>query len=230
MGKYFTPEEIKQQQDYIREHVHDKTNFFTREGIVQDIIKRFVPMTGTIVEAGVGGGKLSKDLLAAGYHSLHLLDIDNYLPQELRQPPVVFHQMDLSFASLPFESNSVDAVLAIAIVEHLENPILLAREAARVLKPGGIYVIAIPWIFSLRSRFSFLFRGDLKGYNLGNNHIALFTKAVFAKVFLKYFSIAETRYGGSYIRILGRKWKLPGERPWLDRLIADKVLYVFQKK
>jgi len=41
--------------------------------------------------------------------------------------------------AIPFRDHSLDAVLSYAVLEHLYNPFLAAREIHRVLKPGGIF-------------------------------------------------------------------------------------------
>src|SRR6185436_19409586 len=38
---------------------------------------------------------------------------------------------------LPFKNDSVDAVISVAVLEHVKDPFLCAREMSRVLKPGG---------------------------------------------------------------------------------------------
>lgn len=45
---------------------------------------------------------------------------------------------------LPYDSGSVDRIVASQVLEHLENPIDGLREWYRVLKPGGTILIAVP--------------------------------------------------------------------------------------
>ncbi len=48
--------------------------------------------------------------------------------------------------SLPFRDASFDAVISIAVLEHVRNPFDAAREIERVLKPGGEIYIAVPFL------------------------------------------------------------------------------------
>ncbi len=48
---------------------------------------------------------------------------------------------------LPLEDNSVDAILLMNLLEHVEDPHKAVKEAYRVLKPGGYCYIDAPFLF-----------------------------------------------------------------------------------
>jgi SAM-dependent methyltransferase len=48
--------------------------------------------------------------------------------------------------SLPFKDGSVDAILNIAVLEHVKSPQLVLKEIHRVLKPGGKVFSVIPFM------------------------------------------------------------------------------------
>lgn len=47
---------------------------------------------------------------------------------------------------LPFKSDTFDAVFSLAVLEHVKNPFECAQEIIRVLKPGGILYVAVPFL------------------------------------------------------------------------------------
>ncbi|GIH09382.1 hypothetical protein Rhe02_74490 [Rhizocola hellebori] len=104
-------------------------------------LKRFLPgVTGTIVDVGAGQSPF-KHLLhkkAARYVALDIYTADDF---GYRNPDVV--QFDGQ--SIPFDANSVDAVLCTEVLEHVENAQALVNEMHRIAKPGAPVVITVPW-------------------------------------------------------------------------------------
>jgi len=52
---------------------------------------------------------------------------------------------------LPFETGSVDAVIAEMLFEHLEHPEAVIQEIERVLKRGGLLYITVPFMLGFHS-------------------------------------------------------------------------------
>ena len=50
---------------------------------------------------------------------------------------------------LPFPDNSFDGVICSELLEHVETPLDVLREAWRVLKPGGILIGGAPFMFRI---------------------------------------------------------------------------------
>lgn len=48
--------------------------------------------------------------------------------------------------ALPFIDNTFDAVISIAVLEHVKDPFRCAAEIARVLKPGGELICCVPFL------------------------------------------------------------------------------------
>lgn len=48
---------------------------------------------------------------------------------------------------LPLEDESVDAIICIAVLEHVEEPQKAVKEMYRVLKPGGYLYIYVPFLY-----------------------------------------------------------------------------------
>ena len=47
---------------------------------------------------------------------------------------------------LPFKDDTFDAVFSYAVLEHVKQPFLAAQEISRVLKPGGVLRVVVPFL------------------------------------------------------------------------------------
>ena len=82
-----------------------------------------------VIDIGAGRGELSARLARLGHQ---VTAIEKYTEQFEADVPLVEADAD---RELPFGDESVDAVMAVEILEHLENPRGFLRETWRVLKP-----------------------------------------------------------------------------------------------
>jgi SAM-dependent methyltransferase len=61
------------------------------------------------------------------------------------------HAPDLYYDGkrLPFDDHTFDTVLSAQVLEHTPEPLALVREMARVLRPGGVLILSVPFSFRL---------------------------------------------------------------------------------
>jgi len=75
-----------------------------------------------------------------------------------------FVNANLDQMPYPLPDASADLVLAIEVIEHLENPRGFVRELVRIVKPGGRLVITTPNQLSLLSKLTFLRRNQFNAF------------------------------------------------------------------
>ncbi|HNU08564.1 MAG TPA: methyltransferase domain-containing protein [Pyrinomonadaceae bacterium] len=128
---------------------------------VFDLVRRFLDRGARIIDLGAGQGAFSKRLAELG-HEVVAVDSD---PANWKVPGIDVLNIDLDteFAA-GIGRGGFDAVVAIEIVEHVENPFGFAREAAKLLKPGGLFFLTTPNVEAVSSRLIFLYTGRLKHF------------------------------------------------------------------
>ncbi|MCF7835510.1 MAG: class I SAM-dependent methyltransferase [Candidatus Marinimicrobia bacterium] len=65
--------------------------------------------------------------------------------------------------NLPFDDNSVDAVISESLMEHLKDPQKSVEEILRVLKPGGLVYIVTPFMLGYHSSPGDYYRWTMSG-------------------------------------------------------------------
>ena len=125
------------------------------EGVHEAVLALLKPEAkGKLLDAPSGEGAFALQMLELG----HEVICGDIAPARFRLSGVECRQLDLNHV-WPYETNSFDCVVSIEAVEHLENPWHLVREAGRVLKPGGTFILTTPNVLSMRSRLSYLLYG-----------------------------------------------------------------------
>ncbi len=79
-----------------------------------------------------------------------------------------FKEVDIiaDTTQLPFIDNSVDAIVNEFVLEHLTEPERVVREMFRVMKPGAILYVAVPFVASFHSSPNDFFRWSKQGLRL----------------------------------------------------------------
>jgi SAM-dependent methyltransferase len=113
-----------------------------------------LPQGARVLDAPCGHGALVAALQEARYQAFGT----DVVPLAADLLGDAFLPADLG-AGIPVADASMDLVLAVEGIEHLENPSAFLREIHRVLRPGGFCIVTTPNTVSIRSRVRFLGSG-----------------------------------------------------------------------
>jgi 2-polyprenyl-3-methyl-5-hydroxy-6-metoxy-1,4-benzoquinol methylase len=131
------------------------------EEIVEGTLAAAQPQAGLRwLDIGCGQGDLLRAIRDRWQPAeLHGLDPIAWLDDDLRAE-VSFQQEAAEQARLP----SVDRVMLVETIEHLEAPWTTLRNAARAVAPGGMIVVSTPNLATLRTRLELAVRGNLTSF------------------------------------------------------------------
>lgn len=95
---------------------------------------------GDILEIGTGSGYGVKVLAPK---ATRFITLDKFQTQDICQyDNTEYYQM--SVPPIQFEGNRFDYVLSFQVIEHIEQDMEFVREVARVLRPGGKFIVTTP--------------------------------------------------------------------------------------
>jgi SAM-dependent methyltransferase len=131
------------------ETLHAEDHFIdalTRRAVVGVLGRAGPGPEAVVADVGCSSGVLLGDL-AVSKPGWVLVGVDALLPALERAHGAVptaslFHA---SAADLPFGDETVDALLAVNVLEHIDDDTRALREFRRVLKPHGRAVVVVPW-------------------------------------------------------------------------------------
>ncbi len=118
-----------------------------RRAILRKELSR-LPATGRALDIGAAGGGNTRVLQAHGWQAV-ALEYSDSVADVAKARGISAIRADAR--ELPLESDSCGLVTAFDILEHIDEDYLATAEIARVLKPGGTALIAVPCDMALWS-------------------------------------------------------------------------------
>ncbi len=111
------------------------------------------PKNATILDVGCGTGAMLDDLTPFGtvIGADFSTEALRYCGERGAVSGKTYRLSRADVRRLPFQTDSVDIVTAMDIIEHIDDDKAALREIARVLKPGGVLLATVPAFESLWS-------------------------------------------------------------------------------
>ncbi|MBI5283891.1 MAG: methyltransferase domain-containing protein [Chloroflexi bacterium] len=166
-----------------------------------------------VIDLGCGTGRhvleLAKSpgtILGADI-SRHDLRVGRYLLEIMRRDGDVragVHWLQTAGERLPFVDGAFDRVICTETLEHVDDDSVLARELARVLKPGGILAVSVPDEYSekifwkLSKNYRTHAGGHVRIYRRGQI-VRLLSEAGLQPYAVRYRHSLETLYWLSHV-------------------------------
>lgn len=117
-----------------------------RVNSIADILKKL--KIETIWEIGAGNGSVAVPLRDRGFNVIPVEPLKSGAILLLERGFTTFWS---TLESLKLPDNSIQAIGAFDVLEHLAEPGIFLDEVHRILKPGGVFICSVPayqWLFS----------------------------------------------------------------------------------
>jgi 2-polyprenyl-3-methyl-5-hydroxy-6-metoxy-1,4-benzoquinol methylase len=181
------------------------------------------------LDVGCGDGARYGERVRASGVDVHGVDISEVAVESARARGVDARVASLA-DPLPYPDASFDVVICLEVLEHLVDPAVVAREIARVLKPGGFALLSVPNSAFWTTRVEFMFTGHFnprgspvtqRATPWRDPHLRFFNgKSLVAM--LADSGLRTVKSGGlecQFLRIHGAQ-KMLGGKSWVDGPLA----------
>ena len=130
------------------DHYADGNRMGPRIARFDEALQAHVSPGGNVLDFGCGTGEIARGLTASGWRVTACDASSGMIEQAAKsdmQTGVNWICLDQEASpGLPFDDASFDAVISSSVFEYLADPATQAGEIARVLKPGGRFVLTVP--------------------------------------------------------------------------------------
>jgi SAM-dependent methyltransferase len=116
-------------------------SYLVRASILQAVLQAKDQFHGKLLDVGAGSSPYEDLIMASGKVSDYIkLD---FASSDYHQG----HQLDLTWdgKTIPLDAQSIDTVFMTEVLEHVHKPGEMLQEMRRVLKPGGVLFLTVPF-------------------------------------------------------------------------------------
>ncbi len=135
-GERVIPEEFTSTEEYL---------MYLRHVFAYNYAKSKISSTDSVLEVGSGEG-YGTSILSKKAKTIIGLDVDqaaiNHAQRKYGNKDCIFKKYPGK--KIPFDDNTFDKVISFQVIEHVEDDKLFITEIYRVLKKGGIFIVATP--------------------------------------------------------------------------------------
>lgn len=155
--------------------------YFTN--VRRDLIRLLPPGEGLrVLEIGAGGGDTLVAMKQTG-RVAEAVGVDLFrLPGSHQEHPLIDRMLfaDVEKDDLPLPGNYFDAVVCGDVLEHLVDPWTAVAKLARLLRPGGYFILSVPNFREVTTLYRVVVLGDF-AYNplggvLDKTHLRFFCR------------------------------------------------------
>lgn len=133
---------------------------------VSEKVRHLIHRGAKVIELGAGSGALTTRLMQLGYADVRAIDLSRH---GWAAEGAEVTEMDLNGASWGREMRGqADLVLAVEVIEHLENPSQFLRQCSECLRSGGTLMLTTPNLVSVPTLFSALRNGENLFFGAGD--------------------------------------------------------------
>lgn len=154
---------------------------------------RRLPAPGLALDIGAAGGGNTRVLRAHGWKAV-ALDYSQSAVEIARERGIDAVRTDAR--DLPIGSGSCDLVTAFDVLEHIDEDYRVAAEVARVLRPGGIVLVAVPCDMALWSP-----------HDAQVGHVRRYSRAALGKVAQKAGLVVERMWSWNVLLRPAIAWR-----------------------
>lgn len=191
-----------------------------RRELAVSLLEKYADRGSRILDIGCGAGLLMKELREKGY-AVQGVDYSDLAVAYCHSKGLTDVRQG-SATSLPFADNSLDVVLLLDVLEHIQDDKAAIAEARRVLKTNGLIIVFAP-CFSLLWGYLDIVGNHYRRYTLPELEVIFQNKfKIIKKTYFNFFLFAPIFITRLTMRLLGLKDQ---EEAKINSPALNKLLY-----